>query len=60
MEVSPATFWNMKSDHDFKKPTRMKKFIFFIAVFLLRNVQLFAQRPVYLTKAYKPVESDRY
>ena len=38
----------------------MKKYIFFIAVFLMVSVQLLAQTPVYLTKAYQPVESDRY
>ena len=42
------------------KLTRMKKYIFFIAVFLMVSVQLLAQTPVYLTKAYQPVESDRY
>ena len=38
----------------------MKKYFFFIAVFLMVSVQLLAQTPVYLTKAYQPVESDRY
>lgn len=38
----------------------MKKSVFLTAVFLLMSAQLFAQTPVYLTKAYKPVESDRY
>ena len=38
----------------------MKKYFFFIAAFLMVSVQLLAQTPVYLTKAYQPVESDRY
>ena len=38
----------------------MKKHILLIAVFLLFGVHLSAQTPVYLTKAYKPLESDRY
>ena len=42
------------------KLTRMKKYFFFIAAFLMVSVQLLAQTPVYLTKAYQPVESDRY
>ena len=42
------------------KLTRMKKHVFLTAAFLLMSVLLSAQTPVYLTKAYKPVESDRY
>lgn len=38
----------------------MKTRIFMAVVFLMMNVQIFAQTPVYLTKTYKPVESDRY
>ena len=38
----------------------MKKHILLIAVFLLFGVHLSAQTPVYLTKAYKPLEGDRY
>lgn len=38
----------------------MRKYIIFIAAFLLMSVQLMAQTPVYLTKAYQPVDSDRY
>ena len=38
----------------------MKKHILLIAAFLLFGVHLSAQTPVYLTKAYKPLESDRY
>ena len=38
----------------------MKKYFFFIAAFLMVSVRLLAQTPVYLTKAYQPVESDRY
>ena len=42
------------------KLTRMKKHVFLTMVFLLMSVLLSAQTPVYLTKAYKPVDSDRY
>ena len=42
------------------KLTHMKKYIFLTVALLLMSVQLFAQTPVYLTKAYQPVESDRY
>ena len=42
------------------KLIQMKKYIFFIATFLLMGVRLSAQTPVYLTKAYKPVEADLY
>ena len=42
------------------KLTHMKKYIFLTMALLLMSVQLFAQTPVYLTKAYQPVESDRY
>ena len=42
------------------KPIRMKKHIFLTIAFMLVSVLLSAQTPVYLTKAYKPVESDRY
>ena len=42
------------------KLTLMKKCFIFIAAFMLVSVQLVAQTPVYLTKAYKPVDSDRY
>ena len=38
----------------------MKKHILLVAAFLLFGVHLSAQTPVYLTKAYKPLESDRY
>ena len=38
----------------------MKKFIFLLAAFILFSAQLLAQTPVYLTKAYKPVESEYY
>lgn len=37
-----------------------EKHVFLIAAFLLLSFQLFAQTPVYLTKAYKPVESELY
>ena len=42
------------------KLIRMRKYLIFIAAFLLMSVQLIAQTPVYLTKAYQPVDSDRY
>ena len=42
------------------KPIRMKKHVFLTIAFMLVSVLLSAQTPVYLTKAYKPVESDRY
>ena len=42
------------------KLIQMKKYIFLIAAFLLMGVRLSAQTPVYLTKAYKPVEADLY
>ena len=38
----------------------MKKFIFLLAAFILFSAQLLAQTPVYLTKAFKPVESEYY
>ena len=38
----------------------MKRHIVLLAAFMLLSVQLLAQTPVYLTKAYQPVESDRY
>ena len=38
----------------------MKKYIFILSVSLLTYVNLSAQTPVYLTKAYKPVESELY
>ena len=38
----------------------MKKHIFLTVAFLMMSVHIFAQTPVYLTKVYKPVESDRY
>ena len=38
----------------------MKRHIILLIAFVLMSAQLFAQTPVYLTKAYKPVESDRY
>ena len=38
----------------------MKRNIVILSAFLLMSVQLFAQVPVYLTKAYKPIESERY
>ena len=38
----------------------MKKHLFLTIAFMLVSVLLSAQTPVYLTKAYKPVESDRY
>ena len=38
----------------------MKKHVFLTIAFMLVSVLLSAQTPVYLTKAYKPVESDRY
>ena len=38
----------------------MKKHLVLFAAFMLLSVQLFAQTPIYLTKAHKPVESDRY
>ena len=38
----------------------MKKLVSLIAIFLLMSVLLSAQTPVYLTKAYKPVESEFY
>ena len=38
----------------------MKKHIFLGAALLLIMIQLSAQTPVYLTKAYKPVESELY
>ena len=42
------------------KLTHMKKHIFLTVTFLMMSVHIFAQTPVYLTKSYKPVESDRY
>ena len=42
------------------KLTRMKKHVFLIVVFLMMSVHVFAQAPIYLTKAYKPVESELY
>ena len=42
------------------KPIRMKKHVFLTIAFMLVSVLLSAQTPVYLTKAYKPVDSDRY
>ena len=38
----------------------MKKHVFLTIAFMLVSVLLSAQTPVYLTKAYKPVDSDRY
>ena len=38
----------------------MKKFTLLILAFMLFSIQLLAQTPVYLTKAYKPIESERY
>ena len=40
----------------------MKRHVILLIAFMLVSVsaQLYAQTPVYLTKAYKPVESDRY
>ena len=42
------------------KLIRMNKHIVLFATFLFFCANLFAQTPVYLTKAYKPLESDRY
>ena len=42
------------------KLTPMKKYIALIATFMLLTTHISAQTPVYLTKAYQPVESDRY
>ena len=38
----------------------MKKYLFLTVVCLLMSIRLFSQTPVYLTKAYKPMDSDRY
>ena len=38
----------------------MKRCVFLTVAFLLMSVVLSAQTPVYLTKAYKPVESELY
>ena len=38
----------------------MKKFIFLLAASLLISFQLLSQTPVYLTKAYKPLENEYY
>ena len=38
----------------------MKKFFFLLVASVLISFQLLAQTPVYLTKAYKPVESEYY
>ena len=42
------------------KLTRMKKHVFLTVALLLMSTLLSAQTPVYLTKAYKPVESEYY
>ena len=42
------------------KLIHMNKHIILFATFLFFCANLFAQTPVYLTKAYKPLESDRY
>ena len=55
--ASPVTFLNLKSNH---KPYAYEKSHHTSIAFVLMSAQLFAQTPVYLTKAYKPVESDRY
>lgn len=38
----------------------MKRSVSLVIAFLLVSVQLFAKTPVYLTKAYKPVDSKFY
>lgn len=38
----------------------MKKYVVLIGAFMLFSIQLLAQAPVYLTKSYKPVDSERY
>ena len=38
----------------------MKKYVVLIGAFLLFSIQLLAQAPVYLTKSYNPVDSERY
>ena len=42
------------------KLIHMKKHIVLFSTFLLFCANLFAQSPVYLTKAHKPLDSDRY
>ena len=42
------------------KLTHMKKYVVLIGAFLLFSIQLLAQAPVYLTKSYNPVDSERY
>ena len=37
----------------------MKRHIILLISFVLMSAHLFAQTPVYLTKAYKPAESDQ-
>ena len=48
------------ANHHNLKLLNMKRHIIFIAAFLLLGAHLFAQTPVYLVKAYEPVEKTLY